>query len=272
MSKNLLETALDYLAVNHPKRLLNIEGMPAVIAPDGYRVTTFPELLDRPLRLAQSIDATDAQSWLDYWNRFAEDHSTVFFDVKRAKLLGILDYHTPLDDCAVMPSHCEHRVAYAFPQTVEWQRWQANSGKRMSQIDFAGFIEDAIPDIVSPTGADLLEIVTTLQAKTDITFASATRLDNGQVQFVYQEDIKGTAGAKGTLKIPDTLQLGIRLFQGMTAYALEARFRYRIKDGGVTLWYDLVRPERIVEDAMNQVYDQIKSGMQAGHLIKATAP
>lgn len=270
--QNLLETALNYIAATHKDRLMHIEGMPAVMVPRDCQVDTFPELLDRPLRLQQHIEATDAQSWLGYWNRFADDHSTAFFDQKIGKLLGILDYHETLDDDAPMPRHGEHRVAYAFPQTVEWQRWQSHSGKRMNQTDFALFIEDAIPDIVSPPGADLLEIVTTLQAKTDITFASATRLDNGQVQFVYQEDIKGTAGAKGTLKIPDTLQLGIRLFHGMAAYAIEARFRYRIKDGSVTFWYDLVRPERIVEDAMGQVYDQIKAGMQRGQLIKAIVP
>lgn len=269
---NILETALDFMSSSRPDRQISINGLPSVIVPRDYQVETFPETLDRPLRLAQSIEATDAQSWLDYWNRFADDHSTAFFNQKIGKLLGILDYHETLDDDAPLPRHGEHRVAYAFPQTVEWQRWQSHSGKPMGQADFALFIEDAIPDIVSPPGADLLEIVTTLQAKTGITFASATRLDNGQVQFVYQEDIKGTAGAKGTLKIPDTLQLGIRLFQGMAAYAIEARFRYRIKDGGVTFWYDLVRPERIVEDAMGQVYDQIKAGMQRGQLIKAIIP
>lgn len=43
---------------------------------------------------------------------------------------------------------------------------------------------------------------------------------------------------------------------------VEARLRYRIADKGVlVLWYDLVRPHKIVEDAANEVGEAIHTAL-----------
>ena len=33
------------------------------------------------------------------------------------------------------------------------------------------------------------------------------------------------------------------------AYRIDARLKYRIREGKLTLWYELIRPEKIIEDA-----------------------
>lgn len=247
-------------------------GLPAVLVPAGYEIKTFPELREWPQRIEQAVIADTPDAWLGYWNRYANPSSTAFFDVRQARLVGILDYHDEQKsgnqpECAHFG---DHRVLYVCPKTPEWTRWLDKNGKRMKQDEMALFIEDAIPDITSPPGAEMLEIVRTLQASNKLNFRSAIRLDNGETQFVYEENLEGKAGTKGQLKIPHSLQLGIRLFEGGPGYALEARFRYTIKDGALTMWYDLVRPERAHELAVMEAYAQIETGLTTGHLYRGT--
>lgn len=269
MHHDILTAARNLADATHPFRVFSIAGTAAILVPEGYQLKTFEDARTYPRRIVQTITATDLQSWLDYWNRFADSYSTAFFDETGDCLTGILDYHEVDHDDENLARHGSHKISYDFPMTPEWAHWQANSGKPMNQTGFALFIEDAIPDILEPTGADMLEIATTLQAKTDLAFASGIRLDNGQTQLTYQETIQGKAGVNGKLEIPQVIKIGVRLYQGTPVYQLEARFRYRIVNSALTLWYELVRPERTREAVLGDVFDRVKAGMTTGQLLRA---
>jgi hypothetical protein len=65
--------------------------------------------------------------------------------------------------------------------------------------------------------------------------------------------------------VPETFALGIAVFEGGDRYHVEARLRYRIADGGkMTMWYDLLRPHKVLEDALSFVWKAIEAelGMQ----------
>jgi len=182
----------------------------------------------------------------------------VFCDVENAVFAGVLDYHNP-----DRPNWCEHVVRLECAQTREWREWTENDGQAMDQIKFAYFIEQHMDEIVEPKAAEMLEIVTTLKAKNKVTFESGIRLANGQVQFQYREEIDGQAGIKGELKVPEEFTLGIRVFEGEVAYKVVARFRHRVREGKVMMWYDLVRPHNIVRDAVENIADRICEKVQA---------
>jgi len=93
------------------------------------------------------------------------------------------------------------------------------------------------------------------------------RLDNGQTQFNYTEQMSANAGVTGQLEIPEEIQLGLQPFRGSEFYDTKAKFRYRIREGKLVMWYDLVRPAKIAETAFNDVRTKIKSGMTKGMLI-----
>ena len=131
-------------------------------------------------------------------------------------------------------------------------------------------IEANAIDIVQPAAAEMIQIALTLQAKTKVDFASGIRLDNGQVQLTYQEKIEGSAGTKGELKIPEKFTLALRIFQGGDKYQVEAYLRYRIKEGKATFFYQIIRPERLIEDAFEQVKKQVETGCTGGAIF-ATA-
>lgn len=104
----------------------------------------------------------------------------------------------------------------------------------------------------------MLEISRSLEAKKKVNFASGLRLSNGQNELTYDEQISGTA-AKGKLNVPELFTIGIPVLEGGIKYAVEARLRYRIADGGrLTMWFELVRPHKIVEDAVLAVWKEIE--------------
>lgn len=157
----------------------------------------------------------------------------------------------------------DDRAVFDCPLSTEWTRWLGQSGKVMTQEAFATWIEDNLPDIATPPAADMLEISRSLEAKKKVNFASGLRLSNGQNQLTYEETIEGTA-AKGRLTVPETFSIGIPVLEGGHRYQVEARLRYRIADGGkLSMWYDLLRPHKILEDAVDSVWQAIEAELGA---------
>jgi len=245
-----------------------INGLPMVIIPEGAKLEVFPNLRQDPVRIERHVLVTSAISFLAYFNRFANPDSTIFVDIEKAKIKGILDYH--IAGNGGIPQHCVHIVSYDCPVTPEAKKWFDNSKQQMEQTQFAQFIEDGLLEIIEPSGSEMLEIASTLQAKNAVSFRSGVRLDNGQAQMTYEENISGAAGVSGQLTIPQKIVLVLRIFRGdESAYRIEANFRYRIKEGKLTMWYELIRPHIAREDAVKQIINSIQNGMATGHIIEA---
>lgn len=235
---------------------------PFVLLPGNASVHSLEKLLPHPTRTAGTVELRDQKSFVAY----VADRKT-----KGTRLYGT---HTPKPGfVAVLNDHQavepiagwrDDRATFECPLSREWQTWTAANGKQMTQEDFARFIEDNLPDVADPPAADMLEISRSLEAKKKVNFASGLRLSNGQHQITYEETVEGTA-AKGRLMVPETFALGIAVFEGGDRYHVEARLRYRIADGGkMTMWYDLLRPHKVLEDALSFVWKAIEAelGMQ----------
>jgi uncharacterized protein YfdQ (DUF2303 family) len=128
--------------------------------------------------------------------------------------------------------------------------------KQMTQVDFARFLEENLPDIVEPASADLLEVALTFEAKKSVEFSSGVRLANGQIQFQYDEVVRGTA-QKGSIEIPEQFVLGVAIHVGGPAYRIPVRLRWRLQEGKVVFWYEVVRPHRFIEDALKEIRERV---------------
>lgn len=253
----------------------NHEQVPAPLAlvPQGVELKDLEHLLPAPSRIRQALTVLDVQSFIAYVNRFATSATAVFCNGPEGRTFkAIIDYHQPGE-----PAWGNHKATYSCPLTVEWGNWKGADRKRMNQEDFAQFIEDNVKDITTPdnqptapSAADMLEISRTLQAQKNISFRQGTRLDNGQVQLTYNEEIDGRAGATGQLSIPEQFFIGIKPFLGGDGFLVAARFRYRITDGRLAMWYELVRPDKVLEEAYIAVRAQIQQAIGEVPLYEAT--
>ena len=158
------------------------------------------------------------------------------------------------------PGWGDHRAVLTLRHTPAWAAWAAMNGRIGGQTAFAEHIEDNLPDIVDPPGADMLEMAQTFEATTSVAFRSAQRLDSGQVQLRYEESTDARAG-KGNIPIPAAFVVGVAPFEGSDPYRLTARLRYRIRDGALTIGYVLHRPEDVLRAAFDEILSVVEGGL-----------
>lgn len=244
--------------------------LPFIVVPEGSEVHPFKELLARPINLEQSVSLNTAKDFIAYVSRYADKNSLVFVDVLEGKFKAVLDYHKvdnsiENEGAELSPRHCKHIARFVAEKTPEFKKIENHSGRKFSQTEFALFLEDVMPYINQPDAAVLYEIVQTLNAKTNVDFKSGIRTDNGQVQLTYNETIEARAGNAGNLSIPEQIVFGIQVHRGGNHYALPARFRYRIKEGVITFWYDLDQLEKAIEKSMEDTVEYVRHGKTVGN-------
>ena len=241
------------------------EGRFAVV-PDGYRIEDLERFMPMPLRPRGTVVCETVDALIAYYKRFCDDASLVFACCEAFKVTGVLDWHAPGD----MAGFAEHRVIYEAPRSDEWKIWTGADGAAMRQAEFSRFIEDNVKDIREPAGADVLEVARQLEVKKKVEFASAERLSDGQREFTYNEEVDGST-RRGQMKIPEEFLLGIPVFIAGDHYAVTARLRYRIHDGQLRLWYDLLNPHEVERDAFGAIVTRVDEAVPTDVLM-AQAP
>lgn len=211
--------------------------------------------LPTPLRKRGTLALKDLASFVEYCKEQASnDKGYIYADPDARTFTAVFNDHR----LAEIAGWRDHRATYKAEFTPEFQKWLGNDKQHKNQMAFAEFIEDNFVDIAGNDAQLMLDVATTIQAKTDITFSSSKRLENGQAQLTYNEVINAQAGANGALTIPKTFSLGVRLFKNGAGYLLKARLKYRLAQGGVTFWYELDRPEKAIEDAFAGYIQQVR--------------
>lgn len=233
-----------------------IGDTPLALLPPNFKRESLEKYLPAPTRSRGNTELRDVASFIALVKQETKDAQTrIYGCYEPASFKAVFN-----DNFMDSPGWRDHTATFSCPQSVEWKTWLGKNGAKMSQGDFAQFIEDNLPDVATPPAADMLEISRTLEAKKAVDFASAVRLSNGQNEFTYQEVVSGTAN-KGKLQIPESFTIGIPVLEGGARYGVECRLRYRIADGGkLQMWYDMLRPHKVVEDAIKQVWDSIEEG------------
>lgn len=237
-----------------------INGVPFAMVPRGYNVESLERLLKVPARKKGKLCMQDVDSFIRYVNAHGEKNRTIIMagiEEFGGMFRGILDYH---EEGGTLAGWGQHSVDYSCPKTIEWDRWARGNKCRMNQESFAQFIEDNILNIVKPTGAEMLEIAKTLQATKTCRFKSSKRLENGDAEIAYEKSTEARAGVGGNLQIPTEFDLALSPFIGSERYAVTARLRYRIEEGVLLFWYELVNPHLVIEDACKAVLEQIEKG------------
>lgn len=215
-----------------------------------------------PSRKTGSFAVTEHPSFSRYVNDHkVSDTTTLWADRDAGKIVAVINGHSSdeevADGCAA--GWADHRVTLSLRQTPAWKAWTQASGKMFSQVEFSEFLEDRAGDVVTPDHAVLLEVASSIEGAKGATYKSGVRLDNGEVQFRYEETVTAKAGQAGDLTIPSRIELGIAPFEGMDRYRITARFRYRINDGTLRLGIVLDRPEDSLRQAFSEVCTAVET-------------
>lgn len=248
-----------------------VENAVFVNIPPGYTHKDITKAVEEaqptPNRKRGTVQLKDIASLLIYAKDQQASAAGYFYaDPDSRTITAVFNDHRDL----VMAGWRDHKATYKAEFTPEFAKWMGKDGVQMGQTEFAEFIEDNFADITEPAAQHMLEMATTIQAKTDINSASAKRLQNGQVQLQYTETIDARAGANGAMEIPKEFALGLRIFKNGGGYKLKARLKYRLHSGNVKFWYELDRPERAIEDAFGGYVEVLRD--QSGYQVLLGTP
>lgn len=190
---------------------------------------------------------------VEYVTEFKGAKSSVWVHPTEGKVIAILDDNAPGE-----AGWGRHRAELSLITTPEWEFWVEDTGTLLEQQQFAEKIEDGLGDIETPDGAEMLEIVQSIQTKTDVQFRSKIDLGSGEVRFAYDEDQAATAGKAGTLAIPAEFTLAIAPFVGEDPFRITARFRYRATGGNLRLGYKLERTDEAIRTVLDGIADRLR--------------
>lgn len=259
------QAIIDLASQITPVEIAGQDHIKRVALPPGWELEEKDDecLRIQPYRKTGIIELKEQGSFVDYINRHKIiDLTTIYClaDYLKSEIgfRCIINDHSGQADGQQWR---DHEVRYTPFFSEEWKRWTRNDRIQKSQIEFASFIEDNLADIAAaegmPTGAQLLEMAVSFEANQDKRYKSSIRLQSGGVQLNFVED--DDAQTLQQMKLFEKIAIGIPVFWGGDAYQLTARLRYRVTQGALTLWYELIRPDKILEHATNTVIKNIKS-------------
>lgn len=250
-----------------PIQAPEIDGLQFVILRDGNKERLVPVegRMPPPHRKTGTVQLKDVDSFCRYYEMHGNG-APVYATLQPAKFVAVLNDHTK--DAA---GHRDYRAEFVVAHSREWNIWTKHNGQGAafgSNEAFALFIEDNSLDIVNPDPSRMLQIALNFRVKADVTFSHVQRLQDGNIALQYQNIVTaqgGSAAGAGDLSIPELFAIEIPVFDGINArkYMVEARFRYRLREGKLTLWYELVRPHKTVELAFSEIWEQIAADTKA---------
>lgn len=230
----------------------------------------------RPARMRGTSEHREVGSFIDHVQRHGQiNHTAIFVDKASAEAVAVLNY-AGFTLGAFEAGHGDYRAVCAFPVSPEWRFWTRLS-RPMDQAEFASVLEGRILDVLDPASAlpstvellgrlgvalaspsELLEVSRGLAIRAEVTVAQAVRLSSGETQVTFSEEHRRTDG-RGPLAVPAAFLLGLRVFEGGPLYQVPVRLRYKLREGTISWTVELVRADRVQEDAFAEATARIKS-------------
>lgn len=236
------------------------QGKPYVVLPEGYTVADLEHLLPTPTRPRATVSVTDSDSFIKYVNKHGSlAECTIYADIdaeaSRMAMIAVIN------DNGDNPGWRDHTCSFEPKQSVEWKRWLGKNKAYMSQSDFATWLEDNLADVAAvdgmPSGNDMLQLALGFERTAEKRLKSKINLQSGGVRLEYVDD--EDKDTRTSLSVFERFTLGLPVFDGSaSAYPLEARLKYRERDGKISFLFELIRPDRVFKTAVHEELGRIK--------------
>jgi uncharacterized protein YfdQ (DUF2303 family) len=248
-------------------------GTPYCTVPNGFTLQDLEHLLPAPTRKRGKVVTTDSASFILYNLKHGlADETMIYAEIDSEKnvfnLVSVLNDHRIAE-----PMWRDHRCTFQPKRSVEWVRWLSKNKSPMTQSDFAAWLEDNLPDIASvpgmPSGTDILKMALGFEATADKRMRSKISLQSGGYQLEYVDD--EDKDTRTRMQVFERFTLGLPVFDASdSAYPLEARLKYREKEGKLTFWFELIRHDIVFKTAVMDELAKIKK--ETGFSILAGLP
>jgi uncharacterized protein YfdQ (DUF2303 family) len=234
------------------------EIIPMMIKPSAYpqvglkstnmELVNFKEYVPAaPDRKRIEVLLEEVESFVEYVNEHKTATTRIF--ARNSIFKAAIDYHGKGDNEA---SWITHTATLELVMPAELKILKDNNTKWMTQEEFIDFLKDNSSLIIKPDSATMLEIALTLEATKNSRCVSKARTNKG-TNFSFDEGIQATAGAGGNIEIPDSIVLGVSLFEGEDPIELKADFKFRINSGTSTFSYRILELDRLLRQVKKAI-------------------
>lgn len=288
LQKNIVEAAAELGRQANGAEIITIDNVaqiegvpdkvPAVLMLGIHpQILPINNLLDHyrilPARKKGTACAQSLDGFIDLTKRHQTQHSAVFASTnwEKPSLTTIINYHR-IDDDNGKADFLDHKVHYSFPLSDEWVAWQEKNKEKMSQEDFALFVEEQIACLATPTEEEeketqdifmmtlakptkMMELSRGLKVTVNSEVGQDVRLSDGTGSLTWNESHKDMNGKP--LNVPGAFMLCIAPFKNGERIRLKVLLRYRVMRGVVSWYYQIYRPDIAIVTAVKTAMDKV---------------
>lgn len=212
------------------------------VLPQGHTAADLGKFLP-PDEEATPVFATP-EAFAGYVNRFKRPETAVFNSLKAGTITAIFDYHSVGKGGA-----CDHTATYSPELSTEFKKWKAIiDGGFIGQQAFAEFLQEFGHTVTTPTEAEIIDIVESVQATLNAEAKSVTRAKDGSGGFGYQVKVTLKSGQSGELDIPDFLVVSMPIYTGGQSVDVRLKVQVRVTDGGIKFRFLAPKLEDLIRE------------------------
>ena len=258
-------------------RMIYDDNMKGFVAyPENMHIEPLKKYIDAERTTPETLKGTTnlhtCASFCDFANRYKTENSAMFYNKTNQNITCIFD-------CATKEhaSFEKHKAVYAFPFSKELLQWKNNNGETMGQVDFAFFIEKNVLDLAEPDKTAESEALKEIRMRIGGHFASVSKMvelskgiairnderatvkydtNTGEATLDFSSEHTDASGNK--IKVPNMFLIVIPILDGGKNYQLPCRLRYRLYNGSVKWWYEVINLDQAIEKAIDEELDAIK--------------
>ena len=275
------------IEIKHHKKtpeinVIDVEGNPVLVTPKNHGYNSLEPYAPAPTRKKGQYRFEELESFIAFLKKHDNDNLMIYassqeIGVSESSITGgatnganavarVTRNHAVtaiFNDNAHQPGWRDFTARYDCPTAEQWQTWTQNAGKRISQVEFAEFIEENRLDILTPgegcdnpTTTQLREMILNISNTSTLKFKSNISRRDGRIQIEYADEAK-----PGKLVVPEKILIGIPVFKYGTIYQVEVEFFTRFNQGGakVDFFYKIYQRSEIEKTAFAEVVKEIKA-------------
>lgn len=244
--------ALAYLDahLNHFEAIkydLSSSGLVAV--PKDSKIESLESFQDAPNRIERQPSLSSCESFCDYVNRFKDETSSVYLDVRNGKFEAVLDHHE-----SDKPSWSKHRARFVPCESLSWKAWSGIHKTKLNQIQLAEFIEENLDSISNPEPNVMLKAALDFQLNEAMVYSSKKSLDDGSSRLLFEKN-----NVTKEVIFPHRITLTMSVHERERLETFKCRIRFTVDGNGALVFtFSFIEdPEAIVQAALEKIGNNI---------------
>ncbi len=210
-NKNVIQT---YLENNVQVKEIEVHDMVhrVLITPENKQIIDLEKYQVQPNRVRETVSFNDLRGFIDYVNEFKTPNTICFAGSSEIRV--VFDYHENKDNVTT-PHWGSHSAVFKMRTSNRWDLWTAIHNQWMLQKKFTDFLDSGLNEIIAPTQAEILQLVSSFRATTTYELDTLATPGGGQ-NIGFRKITKGSDTLKSEIQLPEYITLALQPYENLS--------------------------------------------------------